>query len=300
MTRRRTAILLLIALLAVAIGIHFGTRVSAEYRTLSRFAGTQIAWRGDLPKDLADACADLGIGSFPAEPGLLTRLLRKLGLARPEPPGPYLVPAAVHALRDGRILVASHSTVIWTPGAPSVAFHLVSPRGRVGRTGPFDIGWREHGFGTTSVIDPSRVGAPLVVLRAPSTTQHYALLGDRFVLVRLEDDVGKITKNHYGAPNWTVGPSPSRTRDEWLALLRSESHAEVLAALVWLGGVHVNEGPPWPDTVHEDHESAGIWHDLIANEDVKRRLAELVESDDEWTRAAARLATDVETYPRWR
>ena len=145
-------------------------------------------------------------------------------------------------------------------------------------------------------------GYPFVVLKTGNgpgpgpciEQQYYAIIGDRFDLVRLETSKGKIARNDYSPIHFRAGPAPPlRTEAEWESDLLSEDRLIILRALVWLGGVHwdLKEG----DELRPDREEPGqIWlvRQVRQNPTVNARLRELSQSKDPWVSEAASLALD--------
>jgi hypothetical protein len=75
--------------------------------------------------------------------------------------------------------------------------------------------------------------------------EFYALLEGSFVLVRLEDDKGRIVPNDYTLGRSYKGPDfPAKEVEEWLQALESSNAVEQLAALVWLTGKHLSSAEP--------------------------------------------------------
>jgi len=293
--RRLTALLLL----ALATGC--GDGVSPEYATLARFAGggAGLDWR-----EMHAACRGLGIETYPPPPGPVRRILARVGVPVPAAPRPSTAPYKIVALPDGRIVVVSGAASGTTAAIPSACwqeFHLVRKDGRVSRSGRFRTGWSYCPLiSCVRLSGITRFGIPLLrVGGGGGPIQHYAVLADRFALVRVEGPItGTIMKNDCYAPNLMVGPVASRGREGWLRLLGSDHPAEVLEALTWLAGVHLDPEPPHPDYVHEDPATARLWHDLISDDAVRRRIGELWESPEPWISETARLAAEVKMRPR--
>ena len=182
--------------------------------------------------------------------------------------------------------------------------HLVAGDGSVRSTGHFSAGWGDFPFFVDARMgEVGRYGVPLLEVSSGGPRGTYALLGERFALVRVEhyslrSSRYELEKNRYDAPNLRVGPHPGHCRAEWLRLLRSDRDVEVLEALTWLAGVHLNPKLPAPERLHEDPAEAKLWHEFLTDERVKGRIAELTSSADPWVRETALLATEIEVCPR--
>jgi len=119
--------------------------------------------------------------------------------------------------------------------------------------------------------------------------QHYQLIQDQFILVRIEDQLGRPVANEYENRDSMLGPPfPNRTPEEWEASLRSPNVAEVLRTLMWLGGRH---GPVRRGTLA--NEDASQFAQTRRRPDLVRRLEELTRSPHPWVAEAARLALPV-------
>jgi len=122
-------------------------------------------------------------------------------------------------------------------------------------------------------------------------TQYYRVLGERLLLVRLEDDKGRAVRNNYGAPNHTIGPQvPIREAQAWEASLSSPDPAEILWALAWLGGTHADPVPPPPNYLRESLEDARRFQEVLKREGVQSRLRVLSTSPNPWIAEAAKQA----------
>lgn len=125
-------------------------------------------------------------------------------------------------------------------------------------------------FESTPVIDPQR-----------AKRQYFAITADRLHFIRAEDDSGEMLPNVDSWPLETMGIVPeAKTADEWIALLQSENRVDVLAALVVIGGQHVDKDPELIKMVGE----------LRQNAQVRVLIERLRESDNAWIRQTAELA----------
>jgi len=93
-------------------------------------------------------------------------------------------------------------------------------------------------WGFELTVDPQREGQVL--------ERHvYALIDEKPVLIRLEDDRGALRPNDYRSPYDRVGEEvPERPPEAWERGLYSSDLGEVLRSLMWLGGLHYPPGEP--------------------------------------------------------
>jgi hypothetical protein len=125
--------------------------------------------------------------------------------------------------------------------------------------------------------------------------QYYALSGDHFVIVRLEDNKRSLAQNHYRWHTPLKGPAvPKRTRDEWIRSLKSGNQVEELATLVWLSGTHL----PSTEARKQDHnqesvEDSKLFEAVRGAADTKKALRELTNSKNSWVQEYAKLTLQV-------
>jgi hypothetical protein len=121
--------------------------------------------------------------------------------------------------------------------------------------------------------------------------QYYALVGEAFVMVRLEDDEGRPVRNGYCARTPFKGPpAPSRTAEQWTHALRSTSPVEQLASLVWLTGVHLSSKEPRLETHNQESlEDSLLFEEVGASPNTVRALAGLRKSKNQWVRQYGQL-----------
>jgi hypothetical protein len=97
-----------------------------------------------------------------------------------------------------------------------------------------------------SVVASADLGSELIVLEAAPAAvgfdiakEYFAVGDDRLRLVRLENSKGEATQNQYPVPSWEIGVVPdAKNVDQFAELLESSDKADVLSALVFLGGSH--------------------------------------------------------------
>lgn len=118
-----------------------------------------------------------------------------------------------------------------------------------------------------------------------ASIEYYSFLPDGPALLRLERRTGESVPNPYlrGDP---IGPPPvTRTPSEWERRLSSDRPGEVLAVLVWLGGIHspTTEGS-------ESFEQVATFSETSGRPGVRQRLRELSRSPHPWIAHAAEQA----------
>lgn len=121
--------------------------------------------------------------------------------------------------------------------------------------------------------------------------QYYAMLGDQFALVRLEDDEGRLVRNNY---RWSAPPKgppvPRRTVQQWTRSLHSTNPVEQLATLVWLTGAHLSSKEPrYKNVNQESREDSRVFEEVKASAETARALSQLQKSTNRWVREYAQL-----------
>jgi len=119
---------------------------------------------------------------------------------------------------------------------------------------------------------------------------HYVVLEDSPVVIRLERPSGESVPNVYrdGDPIGTL--PPLRIPEKWERRLSSESLAEILEVLVWLGGIHAEPvmgraGYPTESPYHVD-----MFHETARRPGVLARLRDLSRHPQPWIAHAAEQA----------
>lgn len=121
--------------------------------------------------------------------------------------------------------------------------------------------------------------------------QYYALLNDRFVLIRLEDNTGKIIPNHYLWRTPLKGPPvPQRMVQEWIRTLRSTNATEQLATLVWLSGAHRSSSEVRKEDINQESVAdSEIFEAVRRAPETRQIVRELAEKATGWVQEYARF-----------
>lgn len=124
--------------------------------------------------------------------------------------------------------------------------------------------------------------------------QHYGLLENQFVLVRLEDDNGRLVQNKYRWSSPTKGPElPRQSADRRTRCLRSENPVEVLATLVWLSGTHLSSTEARYENVNQESvEDSTLFERVRDSPETKNALEALAESKNIWIKEYSKLARE--------
>ena len=218
-----------------------------------------------------------------------------------------LLPRLVSKISNaqGQIIYAlvEESPLLTIPGECGIRVHIFSLEGKLLSSSAFTSGWRitltEMKFKFMSEIgrEVLEVSSEPVINGRDVAKQYYALIGEKVLLIRLEDSGGQLIRNIYGTPNHTIGYTLNgRSAKEWEKALESNDTAEILATLTWLGGIHWNPQNPLPEYAHEEMSEARLADDVRSREGVKIELRRLMQSENTWVKSAANLAAKVEYY----
>ncbi|MBS0266935.1 MAG: hypothetical protein JSS02_33720, partial [Planctomycetes bacterium] len=199
------------------------------------------------------------------------------------------------------------------PDVSRIRVHIFDPNWKRVMKQTFPTGYRMR-LTDISLVRDTPLGQPCLVAQVSSTgpfivddsekpirpafergkfqRQYYALAGNQFVMVRLEDENAEIVPNHYLWRSPTKGPQvPDRKAEDWIQLLRSENSVDQLAALVWLTGRHMSSKAPRSETRNQESVShAAVYEAVRSNLEAPALLAEIAVSKNEWVRQYAKLA----------
>jgi hypothetical protein len=162
------------------------------------------------------------------------------------------------------------------PGGTSATVQLFDHASTMIRSWSFQTGWRNR-LTDASLAYSAELDTDLLTIRtAPVINgrdiakEYFAFGGDSLRLVRLEDSKGAAVQNEYVFPNYEIGIVPSaKSVQDWIALLQSRDKSDVLSALVFLGGQHLDGKERM--MLPEPHESrhAALFQQLLADADIR-------------------------------
>ena len=197
-----------------------------------------------------------------------------------------------------RVIRFDGARLIMIPGQSRGAVHLFDENGGELANWAFSTGWRINLVAAS--FEPIVEGLTnVLVLQTEKSTngrnvarQYFAFSGDRLRFIRMEDDSGKLLQNDYHAPVTTLGIVPeAKELDEWVKLLESENAIDILGALTFIGGLHVN----WANSVPWWHDADGDENKMAWTLRRSARIGEIVtrlkDADHPWVREAADVAS---------
>lgn len=196
-------------------------------------------------------------------------------------------------------IVLERERIVIVPSSSRVRITLFDATGALVRAWGVSAGWR-HQVTSAGVIESEDLGTHLIVIQTtrpfpirvgapPGSKQYYAISKRRLRLVRLEDLDGRLVRNTYAYPNQQVGvASDLVSRREWLGRLESGDPVDILSALVFLGGEHLNPKLRREDVLEEDRQQCAVFERLLHSADVRQMVEEYAHSPNPWIREAAR------------
>lgn len=193
------------------------------------------------------------------------------------------------------ILLGKPETII--PGGSSACVQLFNPSVKRIRSWCFQTGYRGTPDSASFEYSPD-LASDLIVLHMVRfingrdiAKEYFAIRNDRLQFIRMENSTGGIVQNEYIYRDYEIGVVPdANTEQQYLELLESEDKADVLSALMFLGGRHIRE--PQRTFKDEPTESkyAQFFRQLLDSPRIRDAITGLSNSDNEWIRQAAVLA----------
>lgn len=219
------------------------------------------------------------------------------------PKGVMMEPSPWHVWKTNRngvirFVVLLGEPEIIVPGGSSACVLLLD--GSLNRINSwcFQTGWRMT-LDSASFDFSNDLGSDIIVLHMTRfingrnvAKEYFALSGDRLRFVRMENDKGEAVQNEYVFPNFEIGIVPTGETDEdWIDMLRSADKPTILSALVFLGGRHITEAQRRFAPEPAESRYASLFQKLISNARIRELIAGLSDSENEWIRQAAQLAS---------
>lgn len=191
---------------------------------------------------------------------------------------------------DERVVLLRLSATPKFLGSDEIGVTVLGPDRRRRSAASFPVGFARRARSARLQSTP-----PLLIVETDSGFQfgqplhlYFAFLEDQAALVRLEEPDGRLVPNRYLPFQQAAGPVQRRLGTAELESdLSSADRARILAALVWLGGVHhrtlelPTSGAPgeaeetYPDAVARAHPG------------IRARILQLRAHPDPWIREAA-------------
>lgn len=205
---------------------------------------------------------------------------------------PRLFRTITNTVGENRYILIEEAPLIMIPGNTRLRVHVFDSAGRILNEEEFNAGYRVS-LKSIQVRRMEAISSEALVVQGGnvfgghSLLQYYVLLGNRISLVYIELD-GLFYRNNYQDGHMTFGPQVERSVEEWDKALHSSDEAEVLTALLWLGGLHWNGQPaPYDSDKGEAEKVRALW----SRELVRKRVLELEQSGNLWIKGMALSAT---------
>ena len=270
-----------VALCAFVAALGGAVCVHAQSTQLDALVGRDL-WKDPLPDGTQSRLA-LIVGKFPK--GVITE------------PTPWHV---WKINRNGvfRFVVLLGEPELIIPGGSSACVLLLDRGLHRINSWCFQTGWRIT-LDSASFDFSADLGSDMIVLHMTRfinggnvAKEYFSISGDRLRFVRMENDKGEAVQNEYVFPNFEIGIVPTGEKEEeWIDLLRSADKADILSALVFLGGRHITEVRRRFASEPAESKYASLFQKLMSNARIRELIAGLSNSENEWVRQAAQLAS---------
>ena len=197
-----------------------------------------------------------------------------------------------------RFLVFEGQPLLSQPGVSTVRIHLFDASGKRMHQWAFSTGWRID-LDSASISYNQGLAAHVITINTSPAIhgrevakQHFALVDDRLHFIRMEGPKGQVLDNDYEHPNKTLGNAPkAKSGEDWLRRLQSKNKCEVLAALMFLGGRHLDPPRKEPGYHLEEIEQARMVRKLRSDQKAAQFIRRYMKSDSKWIAEAATLAS---------
>jgi hypothetical protein len=226
----------------------------------------------------------------------LKRLAGSVSIGYMMEPSPWYIWKTDRSGRARYVMLLGESLVL-VPGGTSACIQLFDATPTLIRNQCFQTGWRNQLI-SASLEYSEELSSDLVVIRTLPVIngrdirkEYFAISEDRVRLVRLEDSGGAGVQNEYVFPNYEIGAAPpAQTVEAWTSLLQSQDRSDVLSALVFLGGRHLDEHERKLHSESRESKYAPLFQQLVTTTAIRELISQLRNSDSPWIRDAAALA----------
>ena len=193
------------------------------------------------------------------------------------------------------VLLGEREMII--PGGSSACVLLFDGAAKRIKNWCFQTGWRIN-LDRALFDFSAELGSDVIILHMNRlingrnvAKEYFAISADRLQFIRVENDKGEAVQNEYVFPNFEIGDVPPvDTEGEWIAMLRSAEKADILSALVFLGGRHVAEAQRHFVPEPKESKYANLFQQLISSPHIRELITHLTTSRNEWIKQAAVLA----------
>lgn len=204
--------------------------------------------------------------------------------------------------KEDRYVLFSGKPLQQIPGKSGAVVRLFSANGKQLGIWSISTGWRIDIKSAEFRYDKNLQAPTIIINTAPSINgrniakQFFAFHDNILYFVRAENGTGQLIRNNYMVPNWTLGYNVSnRKKNQWLEDLKSDSMVTQLAALTYIGGVHMNPNKPSHENYHsESVEEANIAKEVRSDPSAKEIIKRLAQNESDWLREAAEIASKPE------
>jgi hypothetical protein len=272
-----------LSILSVLLDVTFCSLppIHAQANMLDRYVGRDL-WKQRLSKD--DQLS-------------LERIVGKVPKGQMTEPVPWHV-WKTKSHDQTRYIVLLGEPLLLIPGGSSACVQLFDSTTPRIKSWSFQVGWRADLYEASMEYSDDLASDMIILRTAPVvngrniTKEYFSLKNDRLRFVRLENDKGALVQNEYVFPNYEIGISPdAKTVEEWVALLQSEDKADVLSALIFLSGKHIDEPEEQPLPGPHKSKYFGLYKKLTSSARIHDLVEHLAKSENNWVREAALLVT---------
>lgn len=198
---------------------------------------------------------------------------------------------------QARYVILLGEQEVSVPGGSSACVELFDVTGNKINSWSFQTGWRGR-LDSASIEFSNGLASDLIVLNMVRlingrdiAKEYFAIRNDQLKFVRMENAQGEAVQNEYLYSNLEIGVVPRASGlGQWTGLLESTDRADVLSALMFLGGRHFVEPPRSLLNGPDKGMYADVFQELAGSPRIQELIERLSHSQNEWIRQAALLA----------